>query len=142
MKWKTLVAALTLGLTVGAALPAASLDRAASKSKDSGVSKDDVRKAIAIFRRNPLNVQGEMTRPIIMEFAQDNPDVEIAISEKRMPWLTNKSLPEDTSRALVSPTWRAISRCSWTRARRRTIPSLERSRSSPRTGRCKKPIPN
>ena len=99
MHWKSLAAA---GLIVafGGTLPAASLDPSASKGKG-GVSKDDVRKAIAIFRRNPANVQGEMSQPIILEFAKDSQDVEVALSEKRMPWVIDKTTPSATGNALV-----------------------------------------
>ncbi len=100
MHWKPLAVAVALALTVGMPLPAATLDRSAKGGKGE-VSKEDARRAIAIFRRDPLNAQGEMTRPIILKFAQDSPDVEIAVSEKRMSWLDDKSVPEDTGRVLL-----------------------------------------
>ncbi len=101
MKWKTLAAALILTLAVSANLSAASLAPSARKGKDGGVSKDDVRKAIAIFRRNPASVQGEMSEPIILSFAKDSPDVEVALSEKRLPWIDDKAAPSETGTALT-----------------------------------------
>ncbi len=101
MKWKPLTAAVAMLFAVCATLPAASLDPSTRKSKDGSVSKDDVRKAIAIFRRNPSNVQGEMSQPIILSFAKESPDVEVALSEKRMPWVNDKSASSETSTALT-----------------------------------------
>ncbi len=100
MKWKPFAVAVALVLTTGAALPAASLDPSVSKSKGA-VSKDDVRKAIVIFRRNPVSVQGEMSQPIILSFAKDSPDVEVAVSEKRMPWINDKSTPSEAGTVLL-----------------------------------------
>ena len=88
-------------LAVSVNLSAASLDPSARKGKDGSVSKDDVRKAIAIFRRTPASVQGEMSEPIILSFAKESPDVEVALSEKRMPWIDDKATPSETGNALT-----------------------------------------
>lgn len=105
MHWKSLIAvAVVSGAVVGASpspARAATLDRSASKKAEGDVSKEDVRRAIAIFRRDPLNAQGEMTRPIILKFAEDSPDVEIALDDKHMPWFKSKSLPEETGAVLL-----------------------------------------
>ena len=101
MKWKPLAAVLLLTLAAGATLPAASLAPSARKGKEGNVSKDAVRKAIAIFRRNPTSVQGEMTQPIILSFAKESPDVEVALSEKRLPWIEDKATPNETGTALT-----------------------------------------
>ena len=101
MKWKPLAAACILTLAAGATLPAASLATSAHKGKEGAVSKDDVRKAIAIFRRNPTSVQGEMTQPIILSFAKESPDVEVALSDKRLPWVEDKTTPSETGTALT-----------------------------------------
>lgn len=87
-------------LAVCAPLPAASLDPSVRKGKGT-VSKDDVRKAIVIFRRNPLSIQGELTRPIITSFAKESPDVEIALTEKKLPWIDDKSTPSETGQILL-----------------------------------------
>ena len=101
MHWKPLLLAVVLGLTAAAPLPAATLARSATQGKKGGVSKEDARRAIAIFRRDPLNSQGEMTRPIILTFAKDSPDVEVSVSDKRLAWIGNPSVPEETSRILL-----------------------------------------
>ena len=101
MNRKLLLAVVAALLAVCTSLPAASLDPSVSKAKEGDVSKDDARKAIAIFRRNPLDTHGEMTRPIILKFAEDSPDVEIAVSDKTLPWLANKSVPTETSAVLL-----------------------------------------
>ena len=104
MHWKPLIAAAAVsGLTIYGAslLPAATLDRSATKKSGGEVSKEDARRAIAIFRRDPLNSQGEMTRPIILKFAEDNPDVEIALDEKHLAWFSNKSLADDIRSMLL-----------------------------------------
>ena len=100
MHWKPLLLAVALSLPMAAPLPAATLARSATQSKG-GVSKEDARRAIAIFRRDPLNAQGEMTRPIILTFAKDSPDVEVSVSEKRLAWVGNSSVPEETSQILL-----------------------------------------
>ena len=103
MHRQSLLFAAVLGLTaVAPSLPAATLDRSMTQQQGKGtVSKEDARRAIAIFRRDPLNSQGEMTRPIILKFAEDSPDVEISLSDKRLSWVGNKSVPEETSQVLV-----------------------------------------
>lgn len=103
MNRKLLAAAvIVLGLAVCGpqSSSAATLDRSASKAQGE-VSKEDIRRAIAIFRRDPLSAQGEMTRPIILKFAEDSPDVEIALDEKHMAWFNNKSLSDDTRQTLL-----------------------------------------
>ena len=103
MHRKPFLFAAVLGLAaVVSPLPAATLDRSMTQQQGKGtVSKEDARKAIAIFRRDPLNSQGEMTRPIILKFAEDSPDVEISLSDKRLNWVGNKSVPEETSQVLI-----------------------------------------
>ncbi len=103
MQWKLPLAALALTFAAAAPLSrAATLDRSATQPQGKGaVSKEDARRAIAIFRRDPLNSQGEMTRPIILKFAEDSPDVEISLSDKRLSWVGNKAVPEETSQLLV-----------------------------------------
>ena len=99
MKWKTFAAVIAMILAVRATLPAATLDPSVRQSKGA-VSKEDVRKAIAIFRRNPSNAQGEMSQPLILSFGKDSPDVEIAVSEKRMPWNQTTNRPRPPSAPL------------------------------------------
>ena len=56
-------------MAVGALpLPAATLERSARKKSEGEVSKEDVHRAIVIFRRDPLNAQGEMTQHHIALF--------------------------------------------------------------------------
>ncbi len=83
-------------------LPAATLDRSASKKAAGDVSKEDVRRAIAIFRRDPLNAQGEMTRPIIFMFAKESPDVEVSLIQNHLLWFDNKSLPDGSRQVLLA----------------------------------------
>ncbi len=93
---------LTFAAVAAAPLPAATLDRSMTQPQGKGaVSKEDARRAITIFRRDPLGSQGEMTRPIILKFAEDSPDVEISLSDKRLAWVGNKSVPEETTRILI-----------------------------------------
>ena len=100
MLWKPFVAA-ALVFAAAPLLPAATLDRSMTQPGKGTVSKEDARRAITIFRRDPLNAQGEMTRPIILKFAEDDPDVEISLSDKRMAWIGNKSVSEETRRVLL-----------------------------------------
>ncbi len=102
MHCKSLLFAAVLGLAAVAPLPAATLDRSTTQQQSQGkVSKDDARRAIAIFRRDPLNAQGEMTQPIILTFAKDSPDVEVSLSDKRLAWFGNSSVAEDTRQVLL-----------------------------------------
>ena len=100
MLWKSLLAAV-LVFTTAPLLSAATLDRSAQKQGKGTVSKEDERRAIAIFRRDQLNAQGEMTRPIILKFAEDDPNVEVSLSDKRLSWIGNKSVPEETRQVLL-----------------------------------------
>ena len=101
MLWKSCLAAVLVFTAASPSLPAITLDRSAEKQAKGTVSKDDARRAIAIFRRDPLNAQGEMTQPIILKFAQDDPDVEVSLSDKRLAWLGNKAVPNETKRTLL-----------------------------------------
>ena len=102
MHRKTFVAVVGLGLVICAPLPAATLDRSAKAgSKEGEVSKEDARRAIAIFRRDPLNVQGELSQPIILKFAEDSPDVEIAVPDKRVAWMNDKKVPDEAGKVLL-----------------------------------------
>ena len=102
MHWKSLLAAALTLTATASPLPAATLDRSATPEQSKGmVSKEDARRAIAIFRRDPFSTQGEMTQPIILTFAKDSPDVEVSVSDKRLAWFGNKAVSQETSRVLL-----------------------------------------
>lgn len=75
---------------------------ARAKSSDPAIDKETVRKAIAIFRQTPTNQQGSMVRPIILRFAQENPDVVIIVSPKVMPWIGGGKGHEEAGALLVT----------------------------------------
>lgn len=66
------------------------------------ISKVQIRQAITIFRRDPTGAQGQMTRPLILEFAENSPDAEIVLGEKLLPWMTDKQLRGDDGAYLLT----------------------------------------
>ena len=55
------------------------------------ITKDIARKAIEVFRADPLSKLGEGAASVILKFAEESPDVKVEIGMKVLPWF--KSTP-------------------------------------------------
>ena len=93
-------ASTTFGMVVAAVLPL--VGGAAAKPAAAPASKETVRQAIAIFRRDPAGPQGTMAQPLILGFAKDRPDFEVVVGQKLLPWLEDGSLPKKDSSILIT----------------------------------------
>lgn len=91
---------MILSVLVGVGLlPCASTN---AKTPAATVSKAQIRQAITIFRRDPTGAQGQMTRPLILDFAEKSPDAEIVLAEKLVPWITDKQLRQEDGAYLLT----------------------------------------
>ena len=73
-----------------------------ARTAEAYVSRGTVRQAIAIFERDPTSAQGSMARPLILQFAQSSPDVEIVVGQKLMPWMVDKPLNGERGAILLT----------------------------------------
>ena len=76
---------------------------ARAKSTEQPIDKETVRKAITIFRQTPANQQGSMVRPIILRFAQESLEVQIAFPPLMLSWIEGgKARSEDRAALLTA----------------------------------------
>jgi hypothetical protein len=64
------------------------------------ISKETALKAIELFRADSLSAQGQGAGSIILQFAEQSPDVEVSVRPKVLPWLDAKPQPKHASQLL------------------------------------------
>lgn len=55
------------------------------------IGKQGARRAVDVLRLEPNSQRGREAAALVMKFAETNPDVEVTISEKALPWLKTKT---------------------------------------------------
>lgn len=68
---------------------------------DSGVSKDAVLKAIAVFQKDPSSTEGLTAASTIMSFAQKSDSVHLALSKAVVPWVKKQDAPDADTRSML-----------------------------------------
>jgi|SRR5689334_557215 hypothetical protein len=81
------------------ALSVASASLAAPKQT---ITKEATFNAIVMFRADPLSDDGRRAGGLVMEFTEQSHDVVVTISQKILPFLSNKSLPEKYKATLLA----------------------------------------
>jgi hypothetical protein len=66
------------------------------------ITKDIVRKAIAVFRQEPASENGKAAASTILHFAQESPDVEVTMSHTALPWLSVRPVPKYSNTLLAA----------------------------------------
>jgi hypothetical protein len=67
---------------------------------ESPITKEAVRKAISLFRQDPLSPQGRAAGEVVRTFAEKSEDVILHVTPKLAPFLSNVQFPE-RDRALL-----------------------------------------
>lgn len=91
-------AALFLGVCVATALAA---DPPAQPAPQT-ITKEIARKAIVLFRQEPVSERGKGAASLLIHFARESPDVEVTMSSSALPWLVTKRPSEYSSTLLVA----------------------------------------
>ncbi len=66
------------------------------------ITHEMVFNAIMIFRVDPLSEDARQAGGLVMEFTEQSHDVVVKISQKTLPFLSNKSLPEKYKAMLLA----------------------------------------
>lgn len=57
------------------------------------VNKDTAIKAIAVFKQDPLGEKARAAGSLVLNYANQSPDIAVTLSEKIVPWLTQEPKP-------------------------------------------------
>jgi hypothetical protein len=58
------------------------------------ITKDMIRKVIAIFREEPGSERGRGAASLIVRFAEESPEVEVSVSPAVLPWMKANPAPK------------------------------------------------
>ena len=66
------------------------------------LTKTEALRAITLFREDPLSEIGRGAGGLIMNYAEKSPDVRVVVSQKCIPFLSNKGIPINEKSTLIA----------------------------------------